>query len=282
MKPKYEIFTTSDDKEIVGQVFEPSSNLVGAIVIASAMGVNQDYYAPLASWLSEKGFLVVTFDYRGTGQSLKGSLRGFKADLFDWANDCTTVLNELSKRAAKKPMYWIGHSFGGQIIPFVENIDITSKIITIASGSGYWLDNAWPLKRRVWWLWFVVVPLVLPLLGYFPGKRLRKVGNLPKDVMAQWRRWCLNPEYCAGAEGPKAKAQFAAIQTSIVSLAFEDDEMMSKKNTESLHSFFTNAPLSMKRITPKEIGVSHIGHFGFFKKKFKQSLWKEHLLVELN
>jgi hypothetical protein len=41
----------------------------------------------------------------------------------------------------------------------------------------------------------VVAPLTLNIAGYFPGKHLRKVGDLPRGVMEQWRRWCLNREY---------------------------------------------------------------------------------------
>ena len=268
--------------EIAIRFFEPSGDLAGTVVIAPAMGIKQDYYAALASWLSKKGFLVATFDYRGTGLSLEGSLRGFEADIFDWANDGSSVVDALVARAPDKPIYWIGHSLGGQIVPFVKNIDIVSKVITVACGSGYWLESTWQVKLRAWWLWFVVVPFTLPLFGYFPGKRLRIVSDLPKNVMAQWRRWCLNSEYCVGAEGHWAKLRFAAFQIPIISFAIEDDEMISRKNFESLHSFFTQAPLKMQQITPAEIGVDRIGHFGFFRRKFEQSLWKQYLLAELN
>ena len=282
MKPEYEIFNTSDHTEIVGRFFKPASDIKGAVIIACAMGATQRYYAPLANWLSKNSFLVVTFDYRGTGKSQKESLRKVKADLFDLVKDCSTVLNNLSMRAQNKPIYWIGHSFGGQIFPFVESIEIVSKVILVGSGSGYWLESPWSLRRKSWWLWYVIVPITLPIFGYFPGKRLRKVGNLPKGVMTQWRRWCLNPNYCVGAEGIKAREKFAAIQNPIFSLSSVDDEIFSKKSTESLHSFLTHAPLKATRITPKEIGASRIGHFGFFKEKFKQSLWEQYLLVELN
>jgi predicted alpha/beta hydrolase len=50
-----------------------------------AMGTTQKYYAAFARWLARQGFLVVTFDYRGTGQSRTGNLREFKADILDWA-----------------------------------------------------------------------------------------------------------------------------------------------------------------------------------------------------
>jgi predicted alpha/beta hydrolase len=37
----------------------------------------------------------------------------------------------------------------------------------------------------------------------------------------------------------------------------------------------------MKRLSPKDIGVKHIGHFGFFRHRFADSLWQQHLLPEL-
>jgi predicted alpha/beta hydrolase len=51
-----------------------------------------------------------------------GSLRGFDADIVGWAQlDCTAMVETLSARAPAKPVYWIGHSLGGQIFPFVAN-----------------------------------------------------------------------------------------------------------------------------------------------------------------
>jgi predicted alpha/beta hydrolase len=83
------------------------------------MGVSQDYYAEFAHWLAERGYSVVTFDYRGMGHSRHGSLRGFKADIFDWAKlDCSTAMEALEERFPDTPIYWIGHSLGGQILPF--------------------------------------------------------------------------------------------------------------------------------------------------------------------
>src|SRR5690606_48303 len=145
--------------------------------------------------------------------------------------------------------------------------------MTVATGSGYWLENSWPTKRIVWWLWFVVVPIAMKLVGYFPGKRLRKVGNLPKGVMAQWRRWCLNKEYVVGAEGDRVRAAYASFQTPIVSLSFSDDEMMSAQGIRSLHALYKTAHVEYRRIAPQDIGVERIGHFGFFRPEFEQTLW---------
>jgi len=56
---------------------------------------------------------------------------------------------------------------------------------------------------------------------------------------------------------------------------------MSARNTESIHGFYVNAPRTMKRLGAADIGARRIGHFGFFRAAFEQSLWRAHLLPEL-
>lgn len=263
-------------------IFRSESVAKGAVLVVSAMGTGQEYYAPLANWLTTQGYCVVTFDYSGTGRSLGGNLRQFKGDIVDWARfDCDAMLEMASAAVPGKPVYWLGHSLGGQLLGLLPGTERIAKAITVASGSGYWRENAPPLKRKVWWLWYVVAPLAVRLCGYFPGRRLRKVGDLPRGVMDQWRRWCLNREYVVGVEGKAAAAQFAEVRVSITSLSFTDDEMMSLRNVESLHGCYKNAPRTMKRIEPAAIGTNRIGHFGFFKARFEQSLWHDLLLPEL-
>lgn len=77
------------------------------------------------------------------------------------------------------------------------------------------------------------------------------------------------------------RAQYAAVRTPIVSLSFSDDEMMSLANTESIHGFYAAAPRKMQRIAPRDIGAARIGHFGFFRPRFEDSLWRRFLLPEL-
>lgn len=269
-------------QHVVARFFAPEGEPRAAVLVVPAMGVTQAYYAPFAQWLATQGYLVATFDYRGVGQSRHGSLRKLSADILDWARgDCAAMIEAVAEMAPGKPMHWVGHSLGGQILPFVPNRARIARVVTVATGSGYWRENTASLRRVSWWLWFFVVPLSVRLFGYFPGKRLRKVGDLPRGVMEQWRRWCLNPEYAIGVEGEPARALYAAVQTPIVSLSFTDDEFMSLRNIEAIHGQYANAQRTMKRIAPKEIGEKRIGHFGFFRPKFEHSLWRAYLLPEL-
>ena len=270
-------------QHIVARFFAPVGEARAAVLIVPAMGVTQAYYAPFAEWLAGQGYLAATFDYRGIGQSRHVRLNRLKVDVLDWARqDCAAMIDAVAARAGEKPLYWVGHSLGGQILPFVPNRRRIARIVTVATGSGYWRENTAALRRTSWWLWFVAAPLTLRLFGYFPGRRLRKVGDLPRGVMEQWRRWCLNPEYAVGAEGEDARRLYAEVDTPIVSLSFTDDEFMSLRNTEAIHGQYANARCTMKRIASKDIGEKRIGHFGFFRPKFVRSLWQAHLLPALS
>ena len=172
----------------------------GAVLIGAAMGVRQDYYRPFAEWLARQGYAVMTFDYRGVGDSRPaGSLRGFDADLHDWADDYDAAIDALATAAPQAPLFLIGHSLGAQLPGMLRNRDRIAGLLSVAAGSGYWRDNAPQLKRTVLYFWYALVPVATRLFGYFPGKRLRKVGDLPRGVMLQWRRWCLDPRYHVGA-----------------------------------------------------------------------------------
>ena len=262
--------------------YSPAGTPSGAVLIAPAMGVKQRFYADFASWLAERGFLVVTFDYLGIGQSRQMPLRHLDVDILDWArHDCSAVLANVAEAAGNSPLYWIGHSVGAQILPLVRGHERLTRIVTIAAGSGYWRENSPQIRRKAWLLWHGLAPALTAIAGYFPGDRIGAVGDLPAGVIRQWRRWCLHPEYLIGVEGDPVRRAFAAVQTPLTSLSFTDDEMMSARNTESLHGFYTGAPKTLRRIVPSEIGVDRIGHFGFFRKSFATTLWTHWLLPEL-
>ena len=240
------------------------------------MGVTQSYYEAFARWLAEQGYLAATFDYRGMGLSapVGKSLREMKVTVTDWAlRDCPAVLAELKARAPTAPMYLIGHSLGAQLVGMLPNRELLNGVVIVASGSGYWRDTSPPTKRNSLVMWHVLTPLLTPLFGYFPGKRLRVIGDLPRGVVEQWRRWCLHPEYLVGVEGTTVREQFAALTTPMLSLSFTDDEMMSAISTDTLHRFYANAPIEHRRIAPQEIGQRRIGHFGFFRPTFRDTLW---------
>jgi predicted alpha/beta hydrolase len=99
--------------------------------------------------------------------------------------------------------------------------------------------------------------------------------------MEQWRRWCLDPDYLVGVEGPAVRELFTAVETPLVSISFTDDELLSGESISSLHDFYSRAEKRMIRIRPEDVGERRIGHHGFFRPRFERSLWRPYLLPAL-
>jgi predicted alpha/beta hydrolase len=272
--------TTADGFELHATPFGDSQTARAGVLIASAMGVEQAYYADFAHWLAAQGYWVVTFDYRGVGQSrpaaFRPSLRGFESDVLAWAQrDATALIDFMAERLGERPLLWVGHSLGGQILGLLDRPERIRAIVTVAAGSGYWRDYVPRLRRFAPALWFGIVPVALLLFGYFPGRRLGMIGDVPRGVMRQWRAWCLDPDYLFGVEDPAWRVTYARLRQPILSLSFTDDEYLSERNIASLHAFYAGAVREMRRLAPGDIGVDRIGHFGFFRRRHAERLWPQ-------
>jgi len=272
-----EVIQASDGARLMARIYEPDSPSQGSVVIGGAMGVRQDYYAAFAQWLAGQGWRVTTFDYRGSGDSVPdtphGRLRGFKADLHDWTRDYETVIDHAHAAQPDQPLYLLGHSLGAQLPGLIGNQHKVSGLLSVAAGSGYWRENAPQLKRIVPYFWFFIVPLATRLCGYFPGRRLKMVGDLPAGVMLQWRKWCLNPRYSVGAEGEAARQRYANATFPVLALSITDDELMTLRGTHSLINLYENAPREVQCVAPNDLSVRRIGHFGPFRREHEALLW---------
>ncbi|AVP58832.1 alpha/beta hydrolase family protein [Pulveribacter suum] len=245
----------------------------GSVVIGGAFGVPQSFYGPFAQWLAGQGWAVTTFDYRGQGASLHGPLRGVQADLAAWARDYDAVIAHAAQALPGHPLYLVGHSLGAQLPGLLREHPRVDGLLSVAAGSGYWRENAPRIRLAMPFFWHVLVPLSVRLCGYFPGKRLRAVGDLPAGVALQWRRWCLHPRYSVGAEGAPAQSSYEAVRFPIHAWSMTDDELMTLAGTESLLALYAHAPRQIERIAPQDGRAPRIGHFGFFRDRFARTLW---------
>ena len=255
------------------RVYEPAGAARASVVIGGAMGVRQSFYEAFARWMAQQGFRVTTFDYRGHGDSLHGAMRDVKADLFDWAQDYEAVISAAKAALPMQPLYLLGHSLGAQLPGLLRKPGQVDGLLSVAAGSGYWRDNAPKLRRVVPYFWWVLVPLATRLCGYFPGRALKKVGDLPAGVSLQWRRWGLHPAYSGGAEGPDVAQSYGAVRFPVLALSMADDELMTLRGTHNLVNLYANTERRVESISPAELKVRRIGHFGFFRDQFRQSLW---------
>jgi len=237
--------------------------------------VRQDFYAPVARFFARHGVHVLTFDYRGMGASRRGTLRTLDADVGDWAaKDLDAMLAEAQRADSHLPLVLLGHSLGGQIFGIAPSNAGVRAAIHVTAGSGYYRFNE-RMRLRVRFLWFVAMPLATRLAGYFPGRALGIIGDLPRGVALQWRRWCLDPEYLL-AEGPAARAAFERVRCPILAWSFDDDAMLPRRAIESLNGFYRNARIEHRHVTAGAVRTERIGHFGYFSDR-QAARWNESL-----
>ncbi len=243
------------------------------LVVAPAMGIHQGFYQAFARWLAGQGIEAWTFDYRGTGASWPRPMRGAPGTLDLWCRqDYDAVLRHVAALQPAAPLFALGHSFGGQCAPLLPSRHLLAGLVNITVGSGAMRHNTAPTRRRAPLLWYVLVPLLCPLFGYFPGARLGVIGDVPTGAMRQWRRWCLSPDYLLGAE-PDARAAYASATYPVFSLSFADDELLLPAGSDMIHAAYRLADVDYRVLAPGDVGMARIGHVGFFRAGSEATLW---------
>jgi predicted alpha/beta hydrolase len=237
------------------------------------MAIYQKFYAEFARWLAGQGFAVRTFDYRGTGESLRGSKRGAPGDLSDWClRDYEGVLRAAHAEFEQLPLFAVGHSFGGQCAPLLPSRELLNGLVNIAVGSGSMRHNTPPTRRLAPFLWYFLVPVLCPLFGYFPGAGVGVIGDLPSGAVRQWRRWCLTPEYILSGE-PGAREAYASAGFPVLALTFGDDELLLESGSRLIHGAYTPGRVDYRLVQPQDFDQQRIGHVGFFRSLGQDRLW---------
>jgi predicted alpha/beta hydrolase len=244
------------------------------VLLQAASGVRQEYYGKFAAYLATRGFAALTFDYRGIGRSRPaGPLRGFGATMRDWAEkDIAGALDHLERASHGARLIGIGHSFGGQAFGLVPGNERYVAALTFGSQSGYW--RHWPGAGRagMWFLTHLMLPGVSRLLGYFPSRRFGQGEDLPGGVAAEWASWCRHPGYLVGRLG--AQAAYAQFKAPIRAYVATDDRYAPRRSVEAFLAFYPSAVRKLEALDPARHG-GPIGHFGYFRERLRDSLWRE-------
>lgn len=256
-------------------VFEPKEAVRSAFIMNCATGAKQNYYYKFAGYLQSKGHLVITYDYSGIGASAPDRMRGFECSVVRWGEqDLTAVINHVTANYKYEKLIVIGLSIGGLLPGMTAANDKIDGLVNVASQSGYWRMWGFPMNVLLLLNWYLLA-ITTRLFGYFPGKRLGIMENLPKGVAMDWANWGRSPEY-AFDYVEKAHRRFASLSVPLLSYSFPDDQKAPKQTVEWLNSKYSNCQVIHKHIEPSSINLKSIGHFGFFRSKC-QDLWDDAL-----
>lgn len=255
-----------DGFELAGTVYRPPGDERGmAVGIHSATAVPRGFYDGFASHLCDRGMTVVTYDYRGIGDSAPGSLKGFEATATDWVlNDMAGVLDWIHDELRPRRIGHVGHSFGGQTPGLLPNADRIDAMVTVVAQSGYWrLQRGWQ-KWNVGFHTHVTLPGLSKLMGFVPWSAFGKAEDLPKGVAEQWSGWCRSRNYLF--DDPTLPTErYASFRAPVLAYSAADDHWGTARAVDEVHAHYPN--VTRRHLDPAADGLPPVGHFGYFSRR---------------
>ncbi len=277
-EPKQIRIKTADEFALAATVFpgEDNDGAKRCAIMSSAMGVKRGFYESFARFLSKEGITVITYDYRGIGDSGPGKLEGFEAHLHEWGEkDLDAVIRWVRDTYLPTKLFLIGHSVGGQIAALAESSRHADAIVGVAAQSGYWGHWSGIRKVAIFVLWHLLLPISTHLVGFFPAKFFGLSENLPKGVALQWATWGRDPDYIRGKNRRASADNFDQIRAPVLAYFIEDDTLAPRLSVEAMLRYYTRSKTSLREISLKEIDRSKFGHFGWFREELARPFWNE-------
>jgi predicted alpha/beta hydrolase len=272
MKALVSDIRTKDGKHIPICTYYPEKGNNKVMVIAPTGGQLKEFYDPFARYCQDHGFAVISFDYRGMGESAGDNPKGYKASMHQWAvQDIDAVLLHAKKSFPLHEIIHVGHCIGGEIVGLAQASQYISRLVLINSALSCsrfwrWRDRFRVMGNRT------IIRLINAWYGYFPLRRMGHMSNVPRGVIHEWANWCQHPN---GLFDSYPDNNYRKLQIPILSFSFADDWHCPPAAVQELLHHFTSATVEWQHYQPKDLGLSAIGHMGFFiPDKMKDKLWE--------
>ncbi|MFD1109123.1 alpha/beta hydrolase family protein [Pseudoroseomonas ludipueritiae] len=273
------LIACADGVRLGGHVWPARGVPRGAVVVNAATGVLARYYHRYARFLAAHGFEVLTYDYRGIGASRPARLRGCGYRWHQWGTlDCDAALRFMRQHRPGLPLHLVGHSIGGFLPGFAASAGAIGRILTVGAQYAYWRDYRAAERAGLFLKWHLAMPLMTALCGYFPGRRLGWLEDLPAGVAHEWsfRRARMELSLPPQQRQP-VLARFAAVKAPVLAVIVADDPLGTAPAIRRGLGYYRNAPRQEVVIAPADLGVAGIGHFGLFHARFEGSFWVDSL-----
>jgi len=247
-------------------------NPVAIVAINAGTCIKREFYQRFATWIAEKNINVLTYDYRGVGDSRPENLKGFQASIVDWARlDIAGVIDWMVDQYPQQKRVMVGHSMGGQVIGLSDNINQLDLLIPVAASYGNWQNYTPSHKIKVGLNWATLFPLLTWWNGYFPASRYDMGEDWPKGVSKDWQSWGRRRiPHSEILNRRKITHYYPDTKIPIKAYFTADDMMATAKTIPHFKQDFANADLTIETLHPAELGTTKIGHMGMFSPKSKK------------
>lgn len=253
----------------------PTGKPKKVVLICGALGVHSSFYQPIAQWLASRQCLAITFDHRGMGTNQRPGQPLGDISVRTWLNeDLAAIISWLRTHYTQYRISCLGHSFGGVSLGACPAVNEVERLILVSPLSGYL--NHFRLKTRLLLNTYrLLVPLVVPLLGYFhfPGNKTIHHEHIPPKVIRSWARWLTSPDFIK-SDSELDVANYQQFHGSLIAFAFDDDKRSPLDAVIAATRYYPRARYStILKVSPQAHGMEKIGHYNMFSDTASHSLW---------
>ncbi|MBM2577585.1 alpha/beta hydrolase [Jannaschia sp. Os4] len=260
-----EIAIPAPGASLAGTIHRPAGRVRAAVVLNPATGTPAGFYAAFARWLAaERDCAVLLYDHRQFGRSPGPRGRAATATMTDWGIRDQQAARDWLARRVEAPLWVIGHSLGGLMLPFQTGLSGIARVVTVGSGAVHLSDHPWPYRAVAAAFWHGPGRLAAAALGHVPGRLMGidPTVSVPRGVYRQWRIWCTSRGFTAAdpdLPGPDPSGLVAPMRL----VAAADDDLCPPAAVWRLMRHYPQAPKEQLTLRPTR---GPIGHHGAFRR----------------
>ena len=264
---------TDDNYSLSAYLFELEDSNGKLLLINSATGVKQQIYFSFAQFFSEQGFTVITYDYRGIGQSKPDKMKGFEASMRTWGTkDYRAVTDYIRSNFPNHQKFCLGHSVGALILGMNQDSEIFEEFIFVGTQNAFVGNLKFKTKIEAYLGFGIVQPLSTQILGYFPANWFGLGESLPSASAFDWRTLILDKK-STNKLLEKIDDFSRDLTQKVFVIRAEDDVWLTEKGVKSLlQNTYPNLKPTYRIIETSESEKGEIGHINFFRS-YNKKLW---------
>ena len=170
---------------------------------------------------------------------------------------------------------------GAQQIGLSPNNHLIDGLVAVATSVGYPAYMPLGYRLQTYYFFWIFTPISQFLKGYVACKKFGIMEDLPSGVARDWRAWCSKPDYFFdpkfyGKSVPTGN--YDRLSFPIAVFAASDDPISNQKSVPRFWGHVKSSlPITFTWYDPAILGQKAIGHFGFFRKENRESIWEDTL-----